>query len=88
MDSEMLTKLAKQLNVSQSANVDPAYFLVLEAFENLVNLLDSMFLNGMCVVVDQLYNRFVTELLWRNDERCRRSARLVVSQFLHNKLTK
>ena len=33
LDSEMLTKLPKQLNVSQSANVDPAYFLVLEAFE-------------------------------------------------------
>ena len=57
------------------------------AFENLVNLLDSAFLNGMCVIVDHLYNRFVTELLWRNDERCRCSARLLVSQFFHNKLT-
>jgi hypothetical protein len=59
----MLTRLAKQLNVSEPANVNPAYFLVLEAFENLVNLLDSASLNGMCVIVDQLYNRFVTELL-------------------------
>jgi hypothetical protein len=87
MDSEMLTRLAKQLNVSEPANVNPAYFLVLEAFENLVNLLDSASLNGMCVIVNKLYNRFVTELLWRNDERCRWSARLLVSQFLHNKLT-
>jgi hypothetical protein len=87
MDSEMLTGLAKQLNVSEPANVNPAYSLVLEAFEDLVTLLDSASLNGMCVIVDKLYNRFVTELLWRNDERCRWSARLLVSQFLHNKLT-
>ena len=67
----------------QSAHIDPAYSLALKAFKDLFDMLDPAFFDGMPIVVDQLDDRFVTNLLWRSDERGRRSARLVVSQFLH-----
>jgi hypothetical protein len=79
VNSEMLTELAKQLNISQSAHVNPTHFLALEAWKDILDILDFMFFDGVRIVLDQMDNRLVTSLFRRRDQRGRRSAGRMVS---------
>ena len=76
-------ELTQKLHIAETADIDPADLFILEALKDVFDMVDFAFFDRMGVVIDQLDNRFVTDLLRWSDERCRCSTRLVVSYFLH-----
>src|SRR5215510_14620403 len=85
MDAKVESNLSQDFDITETADVNPADFAVLQTAKSLVDSLHFPFLNGVGIVLDHRYFGRPAFLIRGRNESCRRSPGFAIAKLVHQR---